>query len=274
MADSKKYDGSQWEHSLRKLTTATEAVEKPLYSDGSAITSYTISGNTVQNGTPTPSNPVDVNGVGVRTDNLIDYKIPISNGQQTTNIYLGSTQTVRQIKKMTFTGNENWQASPAWKKTNTSVFFYLQSDMENTVNTTKIYVMSDKFEATSRDGLYNGDTDMIAKTGGFAITIRISDSIATTAQDFKAWLAAQYANGTPVIVWYVLRTPETATVNEPLMKIGNYADTVSNAASIPTTEGANTISVDTEIQPSEFTATWTGWHDASVKEYDGSRWIE
>ena len=59
-----------WQHSLRKLTTATEAVENPLYSDGTAITSYTIKGNTVQNGTPTPSNPVEVNGTGDRTGNL------------------------------------------------------------------------------------------------------------------------------------------------------------------------------------------------------------
>ena len=73
-------------------------------------------------------------------------------------------------------------------------------------------------------------------------------------------------------VWYVLATAETATVNEPLMKLGDYSDSISNAVSIPTTEGANSITVDTTVQPSEFTATWTGWHDSSVKERDGSQW--
>lgn len=63
-----------WVHSLRKLGTATEAVENTLYSDGTPITSYTIKGNTVQNDTPTPSNPVDVNGVGVMTENLFDTR--------------------------------------------------------------------------------------------------------------------------------------------------------------------------------------------------------
>jgi hypothetical protein len=71
--------------------------------------------------------------------------------------------------------------------------------------------------------------------------------------------------------YYVLRQTETATVNEPLMKIGTYADSISGV-SIPTTDGANTITVDTTVQPSEFTATWTGWHDSSVKEWDGSDW--
>jgi hypothetical protein len=105
-----------------------------------------------------------------------------------------------------------------------------------------------------------------------AYRLYIRDSSISSVNDLKSWLAAQYANGTPVTIWYVLATPETAAINEPLMKIGNYADTLSNAASIPTTEGANSITVDTTVQPSEFTVTWTGWHNASVKEWDGQNW--
>lgn len=55
----------------------------------------------------------------------------------------------------------------------------------------------------------------------------------------------------------VLPTPTTTQITMP---------------SIPTTQGANSITVDTTVQPSEFTATWTGWHDSSVKEYDGTNW--
>lgn len=95
------------------------------------------------------------------------------------------------------------------------------------------------------------------------------DSTIATLADFKTWLQQQYANGTPLTIWYILATLETGAVNEPLMKIGDYADTLSNAASIPTIEGANSITVDTTVQPSEFTATWTGWHNAYVKEYEG-----
>lgn len=73
---------------------------------------------------------------------------------------------------------------------------------------------------------------------------------------FKSYLAAQYANGTPVTIWYVLATPEIAAVNEPLMKIGDYADTVSFAQAgvkIPTIEGENILDVPTEVKPSEIT---------------------
>ena len=41
---------------------------------GKPLTAWSITGNTVQNGTPTPENPVEVVGVGDRTANLFDYK--------------------------------------------------------------------------------------------------------------------------------------------------------------------------------------------------------
>ena len=43
-------------------------------SKGGVLEDYRISGNTVQDGTPTPEAPVDVLGCGVRTENLFDYQ--------------------------------------------------------------------------------------------------------------------------------------------------------------------------------------------------------
>lgn len=58
----------------------------------------------------------------------------------------------------------------------------------------------------------------------------------TTVADFKAYLAAQYAAGTPVKVYYVMKTPETKTV-EPV--------------EIPTINGTTVIDVDTAVKPTE-----------------------
>ena len=41
---------------------------------GKDLKDWSITGNTVQNGTPTPDNPVEVQAVGDRTGNLFDYK--------------------------------------------------------------------------------------------------------------------------------------------------------------------------------------------------------
>lgn len=384
----KKYNGTAWvDTTLRQYKTATADIESTIYTDGTAITSYTIKGNTVQNGTPTPSNPSDVQGVGVRTENLVDeskvtpntymdasggtggstvtnltdyidinaspfvisgvitgsirnantrivcfydsnknfisavayspnvmtspalisdipqnakyvrfsfdkafengimlnlgstalpyepygFKIPISNGQQTTNIYLGSTQTTRRIRKLVLDGTENWRMSSSEQ----SWFYCLDI----------VRVQPDTVALCAHYQYYppSYSTTGTLPNGGFAYDIIVSEaytaiamvnSAYSTIDDFKAYLAQQYANGTPVTIWYVYERATTAAVNEPLMKIGDYADTLSNATAIPTTEGANSINVDTTVQPSEFTATWTGWHNASVKEWDGSQWNE
>jgi hypothetical protein len=77
---------------------------------------------------------------------------------------------------------------------------------------------------------------------------------AASVADFKSYLAAQYAAGTPVTVWYVLAEPETAVVNEPLMKIGDYADTITMAqagVTIPTVSGTNVLDMSSPVKPSE-----------------------
>lgn len=78
------------------------------------------------------------------------------------------------------------------------------------------------------------------------------DEVSTNG--FKAYLAAQYVAGTPVTIWYVLATPETAVVNEPLRKIGDYADTLSYeqaGVQIPTLHGNTVIDVETTLKPSQ-----------------------
>jgi hypothetical protein len=86
----------------------------------------------------------------------------------------------------------------------------------------------------------------------------IRDSNFTNPRDIKSYLAAQNAAGTPVVIWYVLAEPETAIVNEPLAKIGDYADELNStdaAVTIPTAKGQNVLSVDTTVQPSEVSIT-------------------
>jgi hypothetical protein len=79
--------------------------------------------------------------------------------------------------------------------------------------------------------------------------IRIDSTTASTVTAFRQWLSEN-----PVDLYYVLATPETGIVNEPLMKIGDYADTLSMEqaqVSIPTLHGNTVIDVETELKPSE-----------------------
>lgn len=186
------------------------------------------------------------------------YKIPILNGSQTTNVYLGQVQSTRRIVKVEFSGNEDWQlveSSP------TNRFFNISLSQNNfPISMTSSPSVSVQFNL------------IIFVSNGAIIRIYDNTGFFTTETDFKAYLAAQYAAGTPVTVWYVLATPETAVVNEPIRKIGDYADTLSNT-SIPTIAGANTISVGTTLQPSEVTVNYKGWHPVvNGHESESGQW--
>lgn len=330
-------------------------------SNGTMLLDYLISGNTVQNDTPTPSNPVDVNGVGVRTENLFDaiwesgslganggmfdttdairtkssmpceaektytfvpdidsygevwvnyygttnsreridrrngtfttpqgceqvrfrvtksnigvepvqqynamfnegsttkpyapygYKIPISNGQQTTNIYLGSTQTTRCVKKLVLTGQENWGSS------HLDVNLFALSGIDDTAKGLKKTTISTHYQSQTNAESWALVIDNRVCFHAYSNSniLYIRDSTYATVADFTTYLSQQYANGTPVTVWYALATPETAVVNEPLMKIDTYADTLSmeqTGVQIPTNRGNTVIDVETALKPSQ-----------------------
>ena len=117
--------------------------------------------------------------------------------------------------------------------------------------------------------MVNGEFALQKFSDAFNLYIRNTDY--TTSSGFKAYLAAQYAAGTPVCVWYVLATPQTTTLNEPIRKIGDYADTVTTNT-IPTTSTESTFDVDTTLKPSKVELTYHGWHPHSDKKANNGQW--
>ena len=79
-----------------------------------------------------------------------------------------------------------------------------------------------------------------------------NNSTFATNNDFKAYLAQQYANGTPVTVWYILATAQTESFTVP---------------TIPTTGTAESFDVDTTLKPSEVSLTYHGWHEHEDTKY-------
>ncbi len=223
-------------------------------SKGQPLLDYLISGNTVQNGTPTPDNPVmpegtgDLETIGAKAG---QYKIPISSARQTTPVYLGEVETTRKIKKLVLDGTEAWrlyeESRGAWQ-------FY-SSNIE-LGGVTKSSAMSNIAPyGINTDTRHNYDYGCYLVSSGKSVGFQMKGAkdTFTNVGAWKAYLQHQYANGTPVTVWYVLATPETGIVNEPLMKIGEYADSISKTQAgveIPTVNGSNTLDVDTTLKPS------------------------
>lgn len=188
------------------------------------------------------------------------YKIPITSAGQTNNIYLGEVETTRKIKKLVLTGEE----SGAVTVDSTNHIFALRGIFNSGPGLLQVGGICTHYKynnavSSLASNMQNGDFVLNRIVNDYSFTIK--DNSFNTASDFKAYLAAQYAAGTPVTIWYVLATPETAVVNEPLRKIGDYADTVSYeqaGVQIPTLHGNTIIDVLTELKPSEMYIKYKG----------------
>ena len=213
-----------------------------------------LKGNMVQSSTPTPDNPVmpqetgDLETVG---DKAGQYKIPISSANTTTNIYLSEVETTRQIKKSTVSITNIITLSNG--------------------NKAGVFVFPDPSEyAIQQYGLCDiAKYDIARRTPGMFYVNRQNAIFIGNSNDTLDTLKAIYDGCT---LWYVLETPTTGIVNEPLRKIDDYADAVSGIT-IPTITGANTIDVDTTLKPSEVSVNYHGWHSIqSLHRFNGGSW--
>lgn len=180
------------------------------------------------------------------------YKISLTSAGQTVPVYLGQVQIVRQINKKIFTGDP----AEDWHLYNGVLYSADISDYLRIKSVTTI--CSHYPSAENASGVaYVPEKTICMGTGSNDRTF-IRDSDFSSTSEFRTFLAEQYQNGTPLTVWYVLANEETGTINEPLRKIGAYADTLDSEGTgitIPTTRGINTLSVGTDLQPSEMSIT-------------------
>lgn len=195
------------------------------------------------------------------------YKLPLTSAGQDVDIYLGESQTTRRIKKLVFDGTENWGSA----YTDNNMFFH--TSLSGVYNSNSF--MSHFVQA--RIGSTTTETGYLILSNNGDLRVRPNNPSAMGLAGFKQFLAAQYANGTPVTVWYVLATEETGTLNEPLRKIGDYADTIDStqtSAQIPTSAGSTTISWAGEgLAPSEFDSVQE-WVDIPTYKRVNGEWVE
>lgn len=221
--------------------------------DGRPLTDYLISGNTVQDGTPTPENPVPVVGCG--TDTAGEWTLPLTVNGTEYPIYLGAVPTTRRIKKLVLDGTES-----SWGNGTSTVYLPTAGDANAMLQFSTI--VSSHY-AYHSGGTSSAPNNSVYTNAGAGTAIWFKTDYGNDVNSFKAFLAQEYAAGTPVTVWYVLAEPETGIVNEPLMKIGDYADTISFSQAgmtIPTVSGENVLDVPTTVPPSEV------WIRGRIKE--------
>lgn len=204
---------------------------------GGKLVSYTITGNTVQDGEPSPDVPVEVLGVGNYDTVTGKYKIPVtvSGGEQTetSNIYLDTPLMKDEVLYSIGTRDVKWRKHVV--------------NIKSTYNAPSGNILGISAFTTEQDyGMYRemvfcnittkGDSTIV----GSCYTTEKNICFVGTPTDTLESLQEKY-NG--AIVYYHLKTPTTQTLAVPTIQ------TIKSASA--------TLSVDTTVQPSNVSVTYT-----------------
>ena len=184
------------------------------------------------------------------TDNGITYPVYLSEPIRKIGDYAdaasatGTTGTVtRRIKKLVLDKNFSIQKGNDNPTDYNYYFWFSTNSLPAAVagETTSIRAIITHL----KHGYYSPETGAISGNGNvfylnFGADIMNAQTSGNTVAGLKEYLAAQYAAGTPVCVWYVLAEPETETFAAP---------------TIATAKGENTLTVDTTLPPSAVSVT-------------------
>lgn len=225
---------------LYVITRGPESVIAPI-----SYTQYLTNGywmNLVEGSTALPYEPYG------------KYKLPITLAGTTQNVYLDAPlrkigtyadklnadgTVTRRIKKVVFTGQETWtEVYPGEPEAQAQGIVMYATSLSEIGMDRNDFICSHFFVGNYRGYLISGQ-GRINGTSPEAFNVNYNNG-SGGLQNFKTWLASEYASGHPVEVWYVLATATTETVTAP---------------EIATTAGTNTLTIDTTLAPSETTIT-------------------
>lgn len=226
-------------------------------SNGTAASAYSISGDMSQTGTPSTSTPVYPQEVGdfvESGDNSGDYAIGVEIGSTTKTIYLtepirkigsyndeilytpNQQMVIRFIRKIVLDGTEDYL-----RYNSTTPRCYLE--IPGAVYTDgAVTVYCSHYQARANGSL----TNVVGYPSGSIAwrtvlnQLTIIDENIQSIDDFKQFLAGQYANGTPVCIWYITEMAVVEYTQFPEL--------------VPFT-GNNTLVFDTTLQPSYVSIT-------------------
>lgn len=197
---------------------------------------------------------IQVHGLSAPLYGIGDYKDTLN---------LSTGVVTRKVKRLVLDGTENWNEGTS----NYYIFINVSGRGNGIPNSTALSTHT--------------ESGVVVNNNGTALFFKKSVFVHSSLADLKSYLAAQYANGTPVTIWYVLAEPETETVTVPtgmtgeiegyLTQVstptptnrsvpkwngveetgGTYAVTVYTPPEIPTTTGQNTLTVDANLAPSK-----------------------
>ena len=230
--------GNTWNDiPYRRYETATDVVTNlpvEIFTDGQPVSSYTIKGNTSTSGTPSQSNPVTIDGVGNRTANLFDkdrtqgiiantYVNQSEQQVSSQSYYLSYPITVTEGETYTWSFNSEYGAQHSAP----TVGFYDNSDTLIGVAIHDANVFHFTFTVPNNTSYIRASVYVGA--GVPNITPMLIEGT-TTVPDNRVMAYIPYGYEISILNNGAALSPVYLT--EPLMKIGNYADSLDSSGTV------------------------------------------
>lgn len=177
----------------------------------------------------TPANCTYITSEDFTTVNVTSEQLQIEEGNTFSQYfpYISQPSVIRNVGEIIVNGTENWDKNETVTSSNA---FYIHNSL----------VPSYKQNATGICTHYKTISDISAEEGifyGIFINIFTALSYNYTVSTFKTWLVEQNNNGTPVIIYYQLDTPQVSNLSD------SYATALRNFA---TEVGINNILIDSQ----------------------------
>lgn len=285
-------------HYIRGTSTDTLTLPQTIYGDGTNAT-LTIKGNTTQSGTPSPSTPVDVVGCGKMSSNMFNVETAYSSYYMGNGTVRGITSAVCNNVKNYFTtndiGKEITISVNAAQITASRMYITASiggvASTSNSINQGQTGQFVITVTPTSTDDYWKFTYGSSAT--GYCELYNFMVNVGSTALPYEPY--GQYKipiliNGNITNIYIgdnPLRKSLDGTAYDTLAADGTLTQRVDSDGSVLATpvvtqitmptftlaDGANSLSVDTTVQPSEVTANYHGWHPvSSAHESSGGQW--
>ncbi len=226
-------------HLIEQTTVAGSSPLTLSNPSGDDLIEYSITGNIVQNGTPTPENPIEIQGVGelvTEGEYSGKYKIPvtITNGEQneSTDIYLDTLLMKDEVLY------SNGTRDVKWRKHVTDIKSIYKAASGNILGISS-FTSEQEYGMSRENVLCNVTSNGNSTIVGSCYLNEKNVAFVGTSTDTLETLQEKY-NG--AIVYYRLKTPSTETVTLP---------------NIPTPKAETSqLSIDTTIKPTNVSITY------------------
>lgn len=168
-----------------------------------------IEGTGIQSGTPTPTNPIYP--TFYQNGDLILRSVASGNNRVFDTYNPSTGKITRRIGVKVLKGTESWDIVSAWSTVYTTFrSFTITNDISIPSDATAFLYCSHfapaPISSATRD-LQMDNTISLGSAEHAHHTLWIRVGSFNSVADFKQWLADEYANGTPVTIYYPLATP-------------------------------------------------------------------